>query len=304
VTPLLLVQQALRQRKAAGVDTAIERIAKRLEPQLRKRFLAAVQATKDRVDLVALANSVQSGNISQAALALKINEWSEKYGELAVDLKAGFLAGGAVAYTVMDGAKFKLRFDMINPYAVNYASRKLPQIVESYKEDARKIIRSVITEAVSGKYTAQTAAKEIRNHIGLTERYSMAVMNYRADLIGTGVTGEKLDGKVERYSAKLLRIRADTIARTEIIQAQVAGQRALWNEAANQGVFDRSTARRVWRTHFDERTCELCKPMDDQEVAFNGVYESPDLGNVNVFGEVLNGPPLHPNCRCGERLIT
>ena len=305
MTPLLILQQALRQRKATGTDTrAIERIANRLEPQLRKRFLAAVQASKDRVDLDMLARAVQAGNVTQAAMAAKLSEWPEKYGELAIDLRAGFLAGGEVAYEVLEGAKYKLRFDLINPYAVNYSSRKLPQIVESYKENARQIIRDIIAEAVSGKYTGQTAAKEIKEHIGLTPQYSRAVTRYREDLAGEGVTGERLEAKVERYSEKLLKSRAKTIARTEIIQAQVSGQRALWNEAANQGIFDRNTTKRIWRTHIDERTCEICQVMDGEEVMFNGVYTHPDLGNVNIFGDILNGPPIHPNCRCREELVT
>lgn len=301
MTPLLLLQQAIRQKAAS--TTAIDRIANRLEPQLRKRFLAAVQASKDRVDIEALARAVQTGNVSQAALAARLNEWPEKYGELAIDLRAGFLAGGQYAYELLEGSSYNLRFDLVNPYSVSYAQRKLPQIVQAHVEDAKQIIRDIITEAVSGKYTAQTAAQEIRNHIGLTDRYSRAVVKYREELAGEGITGEKLDGKVERYAAKLLRSRAKTIARTEIIQAQVAGQRALWNEAANTGVFDRHTARRKWVTHEDERTCELCMALDGQEVPFNGVYTHPELGNVNIFGDVLNGPTLHPNCRCSEDLI-
>lgn len=302
MTPFLLLQHALRQKEVSQLP-AIDRIANRLEPQLRKRFLAAVQAAKDRVDIEALARAVQSGNVSQAALAARLAEWPEKYGDLAIDLRAGFLAGGQYAYDLLEGAAYNLRFDMINPYAVSYSQRKLPIIVQSYVDDAKAIIRDIITDAVSGKYTAQSAAVEIRKHIGLTERYSQAVTNYRTQLSSEGITGEKLDGKVERYSAKLLRARAKTIARTEIIQAQVAGQRALWNEAANNGVFDRHTAKRQWVTHKDERTCPLCSVLDGQEVPFNGVYTHPTLGNVNIFGDILNGPTLHPNCRCSEDLI-
>lgn len=301
MTPLLLIQQAIRQK--AALTPAIDRIASRLEPQLRKRFLAAIQAAKDRVDLEALARAVQAGNVSQAALAARLSEWPEKYGELAIDLRAGFIAGGQYAYELLEGSSYKLRFDLINPYSVSYAQRKLPQIASDHVEGAKHIIRTIITDAVSGKYTAQTAAQEIRTHIGLTDRYSKAVTRYREELAGQGILGEKLEGKIERYTGKLLRARAKTIARTEIIQAQVAGQRALWNEAANHGVFDRHTAKRRWNTHEDERTCELCLAMDGQEVPFNAVYTHPELGSVNIFGDVLNGPTLHPNCRCNEDLI-
>ena len=301
MTPLLLLQQAIRQK--AATTPAIDRIANRLEPQLRKRFLAAVQASKDRVDIEALARAVQSGNVSQAALAARLNEWPEKYGELAVDLRAGFLAGGQYAYELLEGSTYNLRFDLINPYSVSYAQRKLPQIVQAHVEDAKQIIRDIITEAVSGKYTAQTAAQEIRTHIGLTDRYSRAVVKYREELAGEGITGEKLDVKVERYAAKLLRSRAKTIARTEIIQAQVAGQRALWNEGANHGVFNRNTAKLRWNTHEDERTCEFCLAMDGQEIQFGGAYAHSDRGSVNIFGEMLMPGNAHPNCFPGGTAV-
>lgn len=301
MTALLLLQEALK-RKAVSTP-AIDRIANRLSPQLRKRFLAAVQASKDRVDLEMLARAVQAGNVPQAQLAVRLGEWPEKYGELAIDLRAGFLAGGQYAYELLEGSSYNLRFDLINPYAVNYAQRKLPQIVQAYVDDAKAMIRDIITEAVSGKYTAQTAAQEIRNHIGLTDRYSRAVVKYREELAGEGITGEKLGGKVERYAAKLLRSRAKTIARTEIIQAQVAGQRALWNEGANHGVFNRNTTKLRWNTHEDERTCEFCLAMDGQEIPFGGAYAHPERGNVNVFGDMLMPGNAHPNCRCGEDLI-
>lgn len=313
MTPLLILQQAIRQRRkaTAGQAQAIERIANRLSPQLRKRFLEAVKASKDSVDLEALAMAIQSGSATQAEIATKLGTWPEKYVELSIDLKAGFIAGAGNVYEVLDGHKFQLNFTLINPHAVDYAARKLPQIVRSYVADAKETIQTIIVDSVSGKYTGQEAAKLIRDSIGLTPRYERAVDRMRERLSAEGVTGDKLNGKVERYAAKLLRSRANTIARTEIIQAQVSGQRALWQEAANEGIFDRKTAKRVWKTNHEGVTdkgnptpCELCAPMDGQEIDFGGLYEHPEFGSSNIFGDLLSGPPLHPNCLCSEDLQT
>lgn len=301
----------MRLLKASSTTSAIERIARRLEPQLRKRFLEAVKASQDRVDIEQLAQAVLSGNMKSAEIAAKLQEWPERYGEMAIDLRAGFIAGGGVAFEVIGGAETGFKFDAINPYAVDYARRKLPQIVHNYVEGAKETIRAIITDATDGKYTPQTAARAIRDSIGLTPQYERAVSNYRQELIVQGVDGERLETKVEKYYTKLLNSRAKTIARTEIIQAEVSGQRALWNEAANQGIFDRHTATRVWKTNHEGETkrgnptpCPLCGPLDGQSIPFNGVYTHPELGNVNVFREALHGPPLHPNCLCHEELHT
>lgn len=312
MTTLLLIQQAIRQRraKAASTSTAIERLSRRLEPKLRKRFLEAVKQAKAKVDLEALARAVLSGNLTQAELSIKLSEWPERFGELAIDMRAGFIAGSGLAYAAVNGASINLSFELVNPYAVTYAQRKLPQIVAMYQEGARQIIRDIVTESVGGKHTPQEAAKLIRESIGLTPRYEQAVRNLEARLLAEGISGERLETKVDKYRQKLLRSRSLTIARTEINQAAVAGQRALWNEAANQGLFDRQTATRVWRTSNEGFTnrgnptpCPICAPLDGQVITFNGVYTHPEMGNVNVFREVLNGPPLHPSCYPGDTLV-
>lgn len=299
-----LRRRGLHREKASATD-ALERFAARLEPKLRSRWLAAMQAAEDRVELEALARAVQAGQVTQAELAAKLQDWPSRFGELAIDLRAGFLAGGAVAYEVIGGSGFNLRFDLINPHAVQYSTRHLPKIVQAYMEGAKERIRDVVTDAVSGKWTPREAAQLIKETIGLTPQYGGAVDRLRDELVEAGVTGERLDAKVAAYANQLLKVRSHTIARTEIIQAEVAGQRALWDEAAKGGLFDKQKAKRIWKTAKDERTCEICRPLDGQAIAYGELYTRQDLPGeqmVNVFGEPLVGPPAHPNCRCTEVL--
>lgn len=310
MTPLLLLQQALRRRKALSTLTAVERLANRLEPGLRRRFLHAVRAAKAQVNLEALANAVLSGSATQAEIVAKLASWPELFGELAIDLRAGFLGGIHIANEAIAGSSIAMRLDLLNPYAVSYAERKLPKIVQAYMDGAKENIRTIVTEAVSGKHTVQDAARAIRDSIGLTPQYERAVNRLRLDLIAGGLSGEALETKVDRYANKLLTARSKTIARTEIVQAQVTGQRTLWNEAATAGVFNRHTAKRRWQTNHEGTTkrgnptpCPICEPMDNQEIPFGGAYTHPALGSLNVFGEHLIGPPLHPNCLCHEDLI-
>lgn len=322
MTPLLLLQQAIRQKVA--VTPAIDRIANRLEPQLRKRFLAAVQAAKGDIDLVALERAVIAGSTMLAEDAVDVDEWEETFAPVKIDSRAGFVAGALAAYAIIEQMSggippqeqfpmpndapenpFRLigKFDLINPESVRYAERKLPEIVGAYREHARENIRDIVTEAVSGKHTVQEAAQLIKQEIGLTRQYAKAVRSYREKLIAEGMQQDKVAKKVERYRDKLLRARAKTIARTEILQAQAAGQRVLWNEAARNGLINRQTAKNVWVTHFDERECPICAELDGQEVPFGSVYTHPVLGSLNSFGEPLLPTHAHPNCRCSEDLI-
>lgn len=311
MTPLLLLQQAIKQRKAkAAASTAIERLSRRLEPKLRKRFLEAVKLAKAKVDLETLAKAVLNGSITQAELALKLAEWPERFGDLAIDMRAGFVAGSSLAYESVRGASFNLAFDLINAHAVNYAQRKLPQIVGAYQEGARQIIRDIIAESVGGKHTAQEAAKLLRDSIGLTPRYEQAVRSLEARLKTEGISGERLETKVDKYRQKLLRARSLTIARTEISQATMKGQMALWREAATQGLFRTHEATLIWRAgpeaigkDGEPIPCPICRFLDGQEIAFGGLFSRHDGTQATVFGDPLTEPPQHPNCRCHLDLI-
>jgi hypothetical protein len=161
--------------------------------------------------------------------------------------------------------------------------------VRPFIDDAKEIIAEIVGDAVNGKYTYASAAREIRDTIGLDPRRYEALQNYEASLVELGVSGDALDGKLARYERTLLKSRSETIARTEIMRAATAGQREAWEEAARQGLLRRDEWNRVWKTTDDERLCDECGPMDEEWVAFNDEFQGGD-------------PPLHPNCRCTIKL--
>lgn len=306
--PLLLLQQAIRQK--APAKTPLERLADRLSPALRRRFLVAVQSIKDRIDLDALARAVQAGSVTQAEFAVRMQKWPELYGELAADLKAGFVAGAHLAEAQFATAEIGISFDLINVHAVRYSMVHLPKLAEFFKEDGREAIRDIITQAMSGEYTVQQAAMHIRESIGLTNQYAQAVVRLESQLRDDGLAEDRIKKKVDAYRAKLLRTRATTIARTEITNAAKVGRRAGWDEAAASGLFNKQTATRKWVTNHEGTTnrgnptpCILCDPMDGQEIPYGGIYHHPILGGVDIFGEPLVYPSLHPNCLCHEELI-
>ena len=123
----------------------------------------------------------------------------------------------------------------------------------------------------------------IRPLIGLTSRQAAAVLKLRT---AKGVLA------ADRYAAQLLKHRALTIARTETIRASVDGQLAIWREAQRQGLLPMN-ARKRWIVTPDDRLCPQCAPLKGVEVPLN----SPFPGGVD-------GPPLHPNCRCAVSVVT
>src|SRR5207244_4083170 len=102
----------------------------------------------------------------------------------------------------------------------------------------------------------------------------------------------RIDKLVDNYADRLLRERAETVARTLTIDASAEGQNALWRQAVDEGLLDPQ----AWLIEFiaseDERTCPICLELDGQRRPLDGTYPG---------GQ---GPPaVHSRCRCSEGLV-
>ena len=80
--------------------------------------------------------------------------------------------------------------------------------------------------------------------------------------------------------------RADLSARTEIMMAVNEGQREAWRQAVDEGLLT-GKEQRVWIAI--EGACPACDALDGETAPLDGEYS----GGVE-------GPPLHPRCRCTE----
>lgn len=92
--------------------------------------------------------------------------------------------------------------------------------------------------------------------------------------------------------------RAEKIARTETIRAQTKSEIEVWKES---GVVEA----KIWYTAQDERTCPLCAPLHEKVISLNDTFfakgDSHEGDNGQIIKldyEAVDGPPLHPNCRC------
>jgi hypothetical protein len=141
-----------------------------------------------------------------------------------------------------------------------------------------------------------TMARRIRQSVGLTDRYAVAVENFRQGQTRAGVAPGVVERRVEAYTQRLIRARATSIARTETIAAANAGQQAVWADARQAGLVS-PDARQVWIITPDDRLCEICEAIPDQNP--DGV----PIGQPFQTDEgLVSGPPAHPGCRCAVGL--
>lgn len=84
---------------------------------------------------------------------------------------------------------------------------------------------------------------------------------------------------------------ADVIARTETMRASNEGQSQAWDQAVDADLLT-GAEQQVWIVTPDDRLCPICGAdgVDGQTVPLDGQFV--------IDGEYVDGPPLHPRCRC------
>lgn len=202
------------------------------------------------------------------------------------------------ARPVQRRVKAPLRFslDTMNPLAATWARERAGLLVAD-DEQALALIREFVTMAVEDGFTVDETADLIRGVIGLDSRRALSVERYAASLRDeAGNLGESGQLSIDKYIGEMLDSRAMTIARTEIMMAQSAGQQGLWTEAVRAGHLDATQQRKVWIVTDDNKCCDLCE-------ALQTATEADPVGIDDEFDDGVMFPPLHPNCRCTAGLV-
>lgn len=206
---------------------------------------------------------------------------------------ADVIGGAARAeYAAINGPRPEMA--AVDALSVRYAQTQGSKLIRSITDTQRETVRAVMGQALAGEFTGDKAARLIRDTVGLHPAWAQAVVNHRARVLANALKEGKpldkaeayADKQSERYSAKLLRRRADNIARTEIITAENLGRFASWADQIGNG-YGRPDDVKEWDAETNE-CCESCLAMHGETVQWD-----------QPFSNGLMMPPGHPSCRCG-----
>jgi len=109
-----------------------------------------------------------------------------------------------------------------------------------------------------------------------------AIMDAVEDSIVAGETVGQLTDRINGIYDYAKTGRAEMAARTETSRAYTEGQIFEWREAGIE--------KKQWHAIF-VNTCDDCAAMNGKVIELEGKY-------AGLKDDVLNGPPLHPNCMC------
>ena len=297
----LLLKETLEQR--------ILRIADALQPEIRRTFLGAVDELKRQVPVGRITDLLEEGKLSGVLEALSD-----------VSLTPQQLRGidDAILQTVtlsaeLTTAEFGLDFALVNERAVRYAREVGSRLIVEVGAETQQAIADIIAQSLREGVAPRQQALLIREVVGLTRRDALAVDRFLKGAIDSGMTRGRARDQADRMARRLLKRRAENIARTETIRASNMGTQFGWDAAQDAGLLPSGT-QKVWIATEDSRTCPICALLDGKKVLLSGNFDvSEEATAFTIVGDEIKvtgkpralkrpsttrSPPAHPSCRC------
>lgn len=273
----------------------LHRVADSKLDRVKKAFLLAIAATQEKVVVTRMAEALQAGDLASVENMIDWGTFGAGFG-VVKDVFREIVdeVGKATARELSKKLKVELRFDLLNPRAVEFINQHTGELITQITEESRQAIRAIIRQAFEEGGHPYQQARKIKQHIGLTERQSRAVENLRRRLIEDGVSKTKADKRAEDYAKRLLRDRAERIARTETMTASNAGQHLAWLDAKDKGMLPENFMKEYITTP-DDRRCPYCLEIDGQRKPIDAPFDTP-------YGPKMH-PPIHVSCRCATGLV-
>ena len=304
---MLRTQARFTEREATAPDwQIIHREADRVYPRLRRQLLDTFGTVQQRLPRGRILDLLTQGDA--VGLAQVLNEiWADVgVTELAAVLTPAIqetldrAAEAMVSRTetlltppVPGGPGVSVAWDVANPRTLAWIEQHVGAQVQGINTATQRGIQTAVRQSFLEGRGPQTAARDIRQMVGLTTQQTEVLAAYRHRLEQAGTAAARTNALVERKAQQALRRRAATIARHESIAAASAGQHQLWEEAEQQGLWDDDRIRRFWIVTLDDRLCPICRPIPSLNPEGRRLHEPFVIPN----GSRLSAP-AHVICRC------
>jgi hypothetical protein len=322
-----------RFAKAAGNNSEVQRIrdlSVTMQGRIRKAFLRAVRDLGERLDLNRIAELLRAGRTAEAIAAVDVQLIADGMVPVAHAVtEAALTAARAMTATMREMpalTDLNVSFGITNPSTIQQLSQYEFGLIRDLTADARRSVGTAITNGVSAGRNPLDTARDVKQFIGLTQRQTQAVQNYRSALENMQsdaldralrdkrfdpsvaraikdqqpLSSDQVDRMVERYQQRYLQYRSQTIARTESIRAVSNGNHAAWTQQAQSGKVDAESVTRQWVYTHDSKTREAHREipgMNPDGVGLDEAFDTPD-GPLLYPGDPLGAPEATINCRC------
>lgn len=252
-----------------------------------------------------------------------------------------FVASTVPAFrSTATGSMVNVAFDIANPELTTVLHSYKMSLIREISNSTLEIVQDELRDSISGGINPIEASRRIRDTLGLTTHQRMAVERFRSELEKIGTSGDKTSrmalrnilqrklrdrrfdaGVVEavrsnmmlpsaqinkivtRYQDRMLKRRAETVARTESIRALNMANQALWEQQVKDGKIEEDRVERLWIVTRDGHARDAHVYLGDRYgktpkgVGLNEPFQSP-LGPIRYPGDPNARAGNTINCRC------
>ncbi len=313
-----------------GIIKSIEN----LEPGFKTAFLAAISDLKSTAVLSQVAESIKAGRVDDViqVLNLKPEFFAPLDDAIRTSFSKGGQSVIQQPGLGRLGIRFGGTNPRAQLWVQSHSSTLITAIVADQRQAVRTVVEAGIRGGVNPRDTARNIVGRIDKAtgrrtggiLGLTNNQTSFVTNARGELQSGDVgrmrnylTRRQRDKRfdpvvrraiaakqpvsakdasriTDRYSDKLLKLRGDTIARTESLAAFNAGRQEGLNQIVDSGAVKPEQVRRIWRTSIDSRVRDTHQAMNGEVVGLKQ-----EFSNGLMFPAAPGGRPEEViNCRC------
>lgn len=237
------------------------------------------------------------------------------------------------------GKRFVVRFDLRALAAENWLRTYSSELVTNIVSEQRTVIRNTLTNGLAAGDNPRTTALNVVGRInkrtgrreggviGLSEPMERAAQNARQALnegrygdylaltrrdarfdaliarakrYGKPLSQAQIDKIIGRYRDRLLKLRGDTIARTETLASLHAAQFESLNQLVATGKVKSNQVKLVWDATRDTRT-RIAHMIADKQTITLGETFTVGGKSMRYPGDPNGGPENVINCRCALR---
>lgn len=308
-------------------ESVLYDLAAKKETKLQAAFLDSVNNVKERFTEEYIQSKYEAGQQYQLfnEMALAFDKASISY--MLNDIDQGINEGGNIALWLIPTVAVLdvlFRFDPLSVLTLDFLRNYRTSLIQSLTFNSMQAVRQ--TAQKSSQLTLQQISKNIRATIGLDAKSEQALTNYRNMLteLDSGalrrelrdkrfdgtirraiadkepLTQQQIDNMSKRYGEKLLKHRAEGIARTESLRSISMGQYAGLDQMVASNAINSSILRKFWQYTFDSRTRDVHRSvpsLNEGGVALNASFQT-ELGPMRFPRDPRGTTANVIRCRC------
>jgi len=284
---------ANRVDEQADVPTyqKIHSIADNIAPVLASVLLLATNSLKDNVRVSRVRQGFADANLNMIQREVDWQIYENNLRNIREPIEQTILQAGNEMKIHLPPTMRDFDFEM-NGDIQNWINTRENELVNYMRNSSRVAfedgLRQINNEDDVGAFRKASFLLPI---IGLTQRQTRAVNNYRRNLIEQEITFDRIESLTNNYAENSLEYRAQRFGDNESILYANEGYSSLVRAGVGAGVLNRALGKKAWIVTPDDRLCPLCMEMIGVEVGIDRMFDTP-------YG-LVDEPPMHVRCRCG-----